>query len=346
MSSGARTAQLCFGSNGIEADEGEQVKIELKSRGYQVGTGRGRSMLVGLALLGSLGCSAEPDAAERDVAERGDGTLASIELEDGNVVEFERLGDIVVVSETGLASNGSHLTGLDMKPVDVFRHLAPGRTVPDALLADDERTTYSQEVPADAVIASSWEEFEELTELDAEQRRASAPAPREQRAEPIEPPAASPTDVALGQRAAAQVAGNACDTFVQTQCILDTAGLFAGPPDDIVVATNIRSRIDDTVGDGAKRGHHSVCAAGENARIAVSVPDFGDLGTSGFEIVGQGSFRTITWETPRDCSRGGGRTVCFQPTAAALVQVVSESFFDSLPPASDGIHYCRAYDSN
>lgn len=147
---------------------------------------------------------------------------------DGNVVTFEKLGDGIAISETGLASNGSHSSGLNMKPVDLFRHLAPGRVVPDALLADDERTTYSRELPADAVVVSSLEEFEDLSGLDAEQLEGRVPARPEQRAKPSESPAAPPTEAALGQLAAAQVVGSACDTFLQTQCILDRVGLFGG----------------------------------------------------------------------------------------------------------------------
>jgi hypothetical protein len=338
---------LCF-----ELDQGSKrhterqaMKNKLGARSDRMGFGRGQGgLLLGLALLGALGCNAE---------EEEEMVLASIELDDGNVVTFEKFGDGVAVSETGLASNGSHLSGLNMKPVDVFQHLAPGRVVPDALLEDDARTTYSQELPAGTILVPSREAFEalDLSNLDPEQLEVvgavlleRSAVPPERPAAPRERPAARHPTSALGQLAAAQLAGNQCDSFAQNQCDLSTAGLFGGLPDDRISEQNIHQRIDDSA---QKLGVHSLCAAGEDGRLLVTLPARPAKSTNGFELVPLGSFKTVAWEQPRICSNAEeGRTVCFQDTIQVVAEARSQSNLDFLPPASSGIHYCRAYDSN
>lgn len=62
-------------------------------------------------------------------------TLASIELDDGNVVLFERLADGILVSEHGPRENARRLQpSANFSAVDTFRALAPEREVPTALL--------------------------------------------------------------------------------------------------------------------------------------------------------------------------------------------------------------------
>ncbi|HEY8946080.1 MAG TPA: hypothetical protein VIM73_17550 [Polyangiaceae bacterium] len=63
--------------------------------------------------------------------------IARVEFEDGNVVRFERLGDGLLITEVGPATNPKHYASREETPVEAFRRLAPRREIPAALIEFD-----------------------------------------------------------------------------------------------------------------------------------------------------------------------------------------------------------------
>jgi hypothetical protein len=66
------------------------------------------------------------------------------------------------VTEVGLAGNGSHLSAGGKSPLDVFRELAPGREVPEALLDHRQRSTFWQDLAAGTLVFPSREAYEQF----------------------------------------------------------------------------------------------------------------------------------------------------------------------------------------
>jgi hypothetical protein len=105
-----------------------------------------------LAAVMVVGCGAADDAgstegaaspsapsAEETAAVAG-AELARIEFEDGNVVRFEDLAGGVLISELGPDHNPRHLVAKEgMTALAMYQALAPGRTVPAALMRMHER---------------------------------------------------------------------------------------------------------------------------------------------------------------------------------------------------------------
>ena len=207
---------------------------------------------------------------------------------DGNVVTFEKLGDGIAISETGLASNGSHSSGLNMKPVDCFVIWRPAVSCRTRCWQTTSERPIHENCPPTRSSSRVWKSLR--TSPGWTQSSSKAVFPR---------------DRSSGQSRVSR--------------------LQHPPPRQRWVSWLLRRWSAAHVTRSCRR---SVFWTGSACSVA------------------QGSFRTLTWETPRTCSQGGGRTVCFQPDTAAVVDARSESNFNFLPPASNGIHYCRAYDSN
>jgi hypothetical protein len=296
-----------------------------------------RGALVALSILGATACGSN-DAAEQ---------LATIELEDGNVVSFETLGDGVAITEVGLAGNGSHLSGAGRSPVQLFRELAPGREVPEALLAHQARSNFWGDLPAGTLVFPSREAYEQFdrSTFDRSRINPNGPTWMGDGAAPVRSSAAA-VPAAAPQTGGFQQNAGVCGSFIQSQCNLQNAGMNGSAPDDVIVLPNINFRIDD---GEAIRGHHSMCAADGNARLSVSLAEHPEQGTGGARTIPEGSFTTVTWEHPLPCVGFGDpgplgdaddEEICFLEKTFALVFA---------RPAVENVgsfHYCRAYDSS
>jgi hypothetical protein len=313
-------------------------KSPLKTNFYQGNAWICRGALAALSLLGATACGSD-DAEER---------LASIELDDGNIVSFEKLGDGISITEVGLAGNGSHLSGRGQSPVQLFRELAPDREVPEALLAHQGRSNFWGDLPAGTLVFPSREAYEQFdrSTFDRSRLNPNGPTRMGEGPAPLRSSApATPAAAASPQTGGFQQNAGVCGSFIQSQCNLQNAGMNGGPPDDVIVLPNINFRIDDAE---VIRGHHSMCAADGNATLRVNLPDHPEQGTGGTRFIPEGSFTTVTWEHPLPCvgfgdpgplGDGDDEQICFLEKVFVFV--------DARPEVFDvgSFHYCRAYDS-
>lgn len=296
-----------------------------------------RGALACVALIGATACGNDADASR---------TITAVELEDGNVVTFERFGEGISVTEVGPATNGSHLSGRSQAPVELFRELAPGRTVPEALLEYEAESTRWENLRPGTLVFSSREAFEKFDMSTLDRSKLDPDGPTWMGDGTVAAPSELPVlQVAPPERAAFQQAG-ACATFIQSQCNLANAGMNGSAPDDVLVVPNEDLRIDDA---DAIRGHHAMCAADGNGTLRVFVPEHPDFGTGTNErFVSEGSFTTTVWEHPLDCIEfgdpgplgdGDDEQICFLEKTFVSVDVRTQVF------GVGSFHYCRAYDS-
>jgi hypothetical protein len=298
-----------------------------------------RCVLVLVSLLGATACGAENSTEEE---------IASIELEDGNIVSFERFGDGIAITEVGLAANGSHLTGRARRPSDLFRELAPGRALPQALL-EHQRANVWENLRPGTLVFPSREAFEKFDMSTLDRSRVATDGPTWMGDGPAPSRAGVSAEVppAPPQTGAFQQNAGVCGSFIASQCNLNNAGMNGSPPDNIIVAPNITLRIDDA---DAIRGHHTMCAADGNGTLRVFVPEHPNFGTGTNErFIPEGSFTTTVWEHPLECIEfgdpgplgdGDDETICFLETTFVSVDARTEVF------DVGSFHYCRAYDSN
>jgi hypothetical protein len=290
-----------------------------------------RRIVAALSLLATVACGSHDDGAE---------PLATIELEDGNIVSFERLGDGISVTEAGLAVNGSHLAGAAGSPIDLFHQLAPGRELPEALAAERERSTFLSDLPAGTLVFPSREAYErfDMSTLGRYELDPDGPTWMGERTAPARPQAPSVSRAAPSQTGGFQQGAGACGSFIATQCNLQSAGLLGSIPDDLAVLPNIQLRIDD---NDAARGVHLMCAADGDATLRVFVPELPTQGTGGdTRFIAEGSFIATQWQMPAECIDAGDRRICFFQDTFVSVDARTEVF------DVGSFHYCRAYDSN
>jgi hypothetical protein len=261
--------------------------------------------------------------------------LGSIEFEDGNVLSFRGSGEVITITEVGPASNAPHYRPSEKKPSEVFRELAPGRAVPSALVAHEAQVDYWQDLPAGTLVFPSREAYErfDMATLDRSKLASSGPTWMGPKSAP--PQTMTSPRAATPQSGGFQQDSGVCGSFIASQCNLNAAGMLGSVPDDIIVLDNFEFlRIDDSQ---RAHGHHSMCAADDDASLSVFVNDFPDLATGGDKVnIPEGSFATVTWTTPFRCIRDPD--ICF----------VQESFVGATARTNESstFHYCRAYDSN
>lgn len=121
-----------------------------------------RTVTLSLLTSAALGCSGvEPGSTELEGGPPADefsaaeplspGEVARIEFEDGGVVSFHVVDDVVAINETGYLGNDPHYVSSGQTPAEAFRSLAPDRELPEALKVEGLRFSAPPDVLADVL---------------------------------------------------------------------------------------------------------------------------------------------------------------------------------------------------
>ena len=95
-------------------------------------------------------CGGMDAGLDSEATTQANNEVARLEFDDGNIVTFHKVGDMIAIGELRHTGDAPHYVPNGQTPEEAFRELAPELEVPDALvMADNVRFPTTEEIAAE-----------------------------------------------------------------------------------------------------------------------------------------------------------------------------------------------------